>query len=217
MKTTDRRLAIMAGIAALVLLAGGVGFYLFQQSRDTTRDYEFTGGSWEPPHQATDLALTDQNGQPFSLEDHRGKVILLYFGYTYCPDYCPTTLSDFMQVKQDLGERANDVEVVFVSVDPERDTTARLKEYLAFFDPAFIGLTGTEDQLKPIERDYGIQVAREAATPSASGDAFYLVSHSTSLFAIDQDGNLRLTWAYGTSPADIAADVTHLLDAPADS
>ncbi|MGC4107384.1 MAG: SCO family protein [Thermomicrobiales bacterium] len=214
MKKTDRRLVILAGLAVLMLLIGGVGIFLVQQSRSGSETYEFTGGFWEPPHAATDLALTDQNGQPFSLDDHRGKVILLYFGYTYCPDYCPTTLTDFMQVKEDLGEKAKDVEVVFVSVDPARDTPARLKEYLDFFDPSFIGLTGTQEQLKPIERDYVISVSKEPATPSSSGSSFYLVSHSTSLFAIDQQGNLRLTWPYGTTPADISADVTHLLDNP---
>lgn len=215
MQSNNRVLAIVAGIAVLVLLAGGIGIYLVQQRSSDGADYAFKGGFWEPPHAATDLALTDQNGQPFSLADHKGKVILLYFGYTYCPDFCPTTLSDFMQVQQDLGERAKDVEVVFVTVDPERDTSARLKEYLDFFNPAFIGLTGTEAQLKPIERDYAVTVAREAATPTASG-SFYLVSHSTSLYAIDQQGNLRLTWAYGTTPADITADVTYLLDHPAE-
>jgi len=214
MKPTDRRLAVVAGIAALALLVGGIGIYFVQQSRSTAGEYAFTGGSWDPPHPATDLALTDQNGQPFSLADHRGKVILLYFGYTYCPDYCPTTLADFQQVKQDLGERANEVEVVFVSIDPARDTPARLKEYLTFFDPAFIGLTGTDEQLTPILRDYYVTATKGDATPSPSGTPFYLVSHSTSLYAIDQAGNLRLTWKYGTSPADITADVTHLLDTP---
>ncbi|MGC4190307.1 MAG: SCO family protein [Thermomicrobiales bacterium] len=214
MEKNDRRLAILAGVAALVLLVGGVGIYLFQQSRSDAKAYEFKGGFWTPPHIATDLALTDQNGQPFSLEDHKGKVILLYFGYTYCPDYCPTTMSDFMQVKEQLGDRANDVEIVFVSVDPERDTPARIKEYLGFFDPSFIGLTGTEDQPAPIERDYAVSVSKDSATPISAGSSFYLVSHSTSLYAIDQSGNLRLTWAYGTSPADVTSDVTYLLDHP---
>jgi protein SCO1/2 len=208
--STDRRFAVVAGVLAVVVLIAAVGIYLVVQSREKPA-HEFTSGFYPPPHPATDLALTDQNGQPFTLADHRGKVILLYFGYTYCPDYCPTTLADFQQVRANLGEQASDVEVVFVSVDPGRDTPARMKEYLAFFDPTFIGVTGTEDQLRPIERDYFVQVSEDPATPGSSS---YLVSHSTSLYAIDQEGNLRLTWPYGTSTDDITTDVRYLLDHP---
>ena len=214
MNASRRTLAIVAGLAVLVLVAGGAAFAFALQGRGDADTYEFKGGYWKPPRPAADLALTDQHGQPFSLEDHRGKVILLYFGYTYCPDFCPTTLTDFLQVKQDLGDRADEVEVVFVSVDPARDTPERMGEFLDFFDPSFIGLTGSEDQLRPIERDYAIQVSVDPATP---GSSYYLVNHSTSLYAIDQAGNLRLTWSYGTSPADITADVTYLLDHPISS
>lgn len=206
----DRRIAVVSGVLALVLLIAGAGVYLVVQSREKPA-HEFTSGSYPVPNPATDLALTDQNGQPFTLADHRGKVILLYFGYTYCPDYCPTTLADFQQVRANLGEQASEVEVVFVSVDPARDTPARMKEYLAFFDPTFIGVTGTQEELKPIERDYFVQVSMDPATPGSSS---YLVSHSTSLYAIDQEGNLRLTWPYGTSTDDLTTDVRYLLNHP---
>lgn len=206
--TNDRqKKLIFGGVSVLLVAIIAVGAWLaFFRQADA---YEFKGGNWDPPHAAPALELVDQNNQPFSLEDHKGKVILLYFGYTYCPDYCPTTLADFQKVKDELGDKGDQVDVVFVTVDPDRDTPERMKEYLEFFDPAFIGLYGTQDQLTPIERDYGIQVAIDEATP---GSSYYTVSHSTSLYAIDQEGNLRLTWPYGTSPDDITSDVKHLLD-----
>lgn len=210
MISTDRRFAVISGVLAIVLLVAGVGLYFFVRAQEKPA-HEFTSGSYPVPNPAADLALNDQDGNPFTLADHRGKVILLYFGYTYCPDFCPTTLSDFQQVRANLGEQAADVEVVFVSVDPARDTPARMKEYLAFFDPTFIGITGTEEQLRPIERSYFVTVSQDPATPGASG---YLVNHSTSLYAIDQEGNLRLTWGYGTSTDDITTDVRYLLDHP---
>lgn len=205
--TKDRQKAVIFGGLSVVLIAAiAVGAWLaFFHSADA---YEFKGGFFEPPNPAAPLNLVDQNNQPFSLADHKGKVILLYFGYTYCPDFCPATLNDFAKVKDELGDKAKQVNVVFVTVDPDRDTPARLKQYLEFYDPAFIGLSGTQDQLTPIERAYGVSATKDEATP---GSAYYSVSHSTSLYAIDQNGNLRLTWAYGTSPDDITSDVKHLL------
>ncbi len=204
--TKDRRKAVIFGgvsvvLVAIVALGAWLAFF-------RTGPYEFKYGFYSPPNTAAPLDLTDQNGQPFSLENHRGRVVLLYFGYTYCPDYCPTTLADFQKVKDQLGDRADKVDVVMVTVDPDRDTPERLKEYLNFFDPSFIGLYGTQDQLAPIERAYAITAIKEEATP---GSSYYSVSHSTQLYAIDQEGNLRLTWPYGTSPDDITTDVEHLL------
>ncbi len=204
--TKDRQRALLFGgltVVLVVIIAVGSWLAFFR-----TEAYEFKYGFYSPPNPAAPLNLTDQNGKPFSLEDHKGKVILLYFGYTYCPDFCPATLNDFAKVKDQLGNKADQIEVVMVTVDPERDTPARLKEYLNFYDPSFIGLSGTQDQLKPIERAYGIQTSKEEATPGSSN---YLVSHSTSLYAIDQQGNLRLTWPYGTVPEDITSDIKHLL------
>jgi protein SCO1/2 len=193
------------GVAAIVILVGAIGGYLWPGFLKSD-PYAFHGGFWEPPQAAPELALTDQHGQPFSLEDHRGKVVLLYFGYTYCPDYCPTTLLETQQVRSLLGDKAADIEVVMVSVDPSRDTPERLAEYLAFFDPTYIGLTGTQQQIEATQRAWAITAI--PATPEASG---YLVSHSTELYAIDPEGNKRLSWPYGTSPEDIAEDIEHIL------
>jgi protein SCO1/2 len=203
-KSRQKNIIFGAGTVVLVLIVALGAWLAFFRSDS----YAYKGGSWDPPHAASPLNLVDQNNKPFTLDQVKGKVTLLYFGYTYCPDFCPTTLTDFGKVKKELGTKASDVAVVFVTVDPDRDTPARMKQYLAFFDPTFIGLYGTQDQLTPIERDYGVAATKEAATP---GTDYYSVSHTTSLYAIDQQGNLRLTWPYGTTPEDITSDVKHLL------
>ena len=204
--TKDRQKAIMfGGVSVVLIVIIAVGAWLAFFRADA---YAFRGVDMTPPNPAAPLNLVDQNNKPFSLADHKGKVVLVYFGYTYCPDYCPTTLTEIQKVKDQLGDKADKVDAVMVTVDPERDTPERLKEYLAFFDPSFIGLSGTEDQLTPIKRAYGIASMREDATP---GSAYYSVGHSTQLFAIDPEGNLRLMWAYGTAPEDITSDIKHLL------
>jgi protein SCO1/2 len=142
------------------------------------------------------------------MEEQTGKVVLLYFGYTTCPDACPTTLSDWMEVKRLLGDDADKVEFVMVTIDPARDTEAKLNEYMAFFDPAFIGLTGDQDTITSINMDYGIMAVREEYPESATG---YLMNHTTSFWVVDTEGKLRLTFAHGTDPEIVAEDVKHLL------
>ncbi len=179
--------------------AGGVQFQ--QQLR-------FKTGTITPPREAPPLQLTDQYGQPFDLANETGKVVLLYFGYTTCPDACPTTLSDWMEVKRLLGDKADKVEFVFVTIDPDRDTTDKMRQYLDFFDPEFIGLSGTQDQITKIQQDYGIMAVREDQPDSAVG---YLMNHTTSYWALDTDGKLRLVISHGTDPEIVAEDVRHLI------
>src|SRR5688572_2410723 len=171
--------------------------------------YKYHGGVLDPVKAAPPLDLTDQHGQPFSLTTAEEKVRLLYFGYTTCPDFCPTTLTDFLTVKEELGDEANEVEFILVTVDPERDTQARLQEYLDFFDPEFVGLRGDQSQTDAALRGYGVFAQKSEQPGSATG---YLVDHSTLIYVLDEKGNLRLTYAYGTDPADITVDVRHLLD-----
>lgn len=170
--------------------------------------YQLKGGEISPPNPAPALPLVDQYGQPFDVTAHQGKVLLIFFGYTHCPDICPTTLSDFLAVKSELGERAENVEFVFVTVDPERDTPDVIREYLAFFDEDFIGLTGTVEQIERVKFDYGVFSAK-ADSGSAAG---YLVDHTSATYVIDTNGDYRLSYAYGTAPEDIASDVEYLLD-----
>jgi protein SCO1/2 len=199
---------VFGGITALVVVIAILitGFYSPGWLKDDP-PYQFHGGTYEPPNPAAAIELTDQDGHPFSLAQEQGKVAIVYFGYTYCPNYCPTTLVDMQKVKDLLGADADKIDVIMVTVDPARDTPQRLKEYLAFFDPAFIGLSGTAEQIDALRAPYAVMYS--AQPPDASGQ--YLVDHSTSLYAIDQDGNLRLTWAYGTPVEDIAEDIQHIL------
>jgi protein SCO1/2 len=184
---------------ALVLLLTGCSL---------TNRYTSQAGTLSPARAAPPLPLTDQHGQSFDLSALRGKAVLLYFGYTACPDACPTTLSDWIEVKRLLGDTAEQVAFVMVTVDPERDTPDRLGQYLAFFDPSFIGLTGDPETIQTAEREYGIFAAREEFGDSAMG---YLMNHTTSYLAVDPDGKLRLIIAHGTDPEIVAEDLRHVL------
>jgi protein SCO1/2 len=200
---------IFGGLAALVVVVAILitGFYSPGWLKNDP-PYQFHGGIWTPPNPAAPIELTDQHNQPFSLEQEKGKIAIVYFGYTYCPNYCPTTLTDMQKVKDVLGDDAAKIDVILVTVDPARDTPERLKEYLDFFDPTFIGLSGKPEQIEALYAPYAVVANQQPA--DASGQ--YLVDHSTSLYAIDQEGNLRLTWAYGTPVEDIAEDIQHILD-----
>lgn len=190
----------------LVIAAVVAGVILLNRGQEPS--YAYNGGVFSPPAAAAPLNLTDMNGDPFTLDQVKGDVVLIYFGYTTCPDVCPTTLTDFQAVKEDLGTDADRVKFMLVTLDPERDTEAKLKEYLAFFDPDFIGLRGDAAQTAQITKDYGITVKRVEYPDSATK---YLLDHSALVYVIDPEGRLLLTYPYGTDPALIAQDVRHLL------
>ncbi len=193
----------LAALGLLVVIMGtAIGLRLLQP-------YEYRGSLIDPAMQAPDLPLIDSNRSTFTLESQRGKVVLLFFGYTSCPDVCPTTLSDLKQVYRLLGQEAERVQVLFVTVDPQRDTADQLNSYLPLFHPTFLGLTGDLHSLEQAWKDYG--VFREVDTTSNTA-AGYLVSHSSRLYLIDPQGDLLLTYSYGTPPEDIAKDVANLLD-----
>lgn len=195
---------------AIALLLGLVVVFA---TRVLVQSYTFKGSLIDPPLPAEDFTLKDQHGRPFHLADHRGEVVLIFFGYTNCPDVCPVTLADFSQIKERLGEEAERVNFVFVTVDPERDTPERIAEHLANFDPDFIGLTGEPEVLRVVWDAYGVY-AEKAQAASASG---YLVDHTARVYVIDVNGNLRLTYAFGTGNQAMAQDVDHLLDEEAGS
>ncbi len=176
--------------------------------------YEFRGTVLEPPNPAPDVPLTDQFGQPFHLADHRGKVVLMFFGFTHCPDICPTALGDLKRVMEKLGRDAEKVQVVFVSVDPERDTPDLMQRYLAAFHPTFLGLNGDRAALEQAYKNYGVTVIRRDLPNSGLG---YTIDHSGYIYAIDQAGNWRLLWAHGTPVDDIVSDVQALLRNPPSS
>jgi len=192
---------------AIALVAGtlvGVGAAAFVSSRfDAARPPEVPGFLWPDPKVLQGFALTDHRGEPFGLDRLIGRWSFLFFGYTHCPDVCPTTLSMLAKV---AGERGADgvaggrAQVVFVSVDPARDTPARLGEYVAYFDRDFLGVTGAEDALGSLTRQLGIFVSRDAP----DGDGNYLVGHSAAVLLIDPEGRLVGVFQAPHDPAGIA-------------
>ena len=154
------------------------------------------------------LALPDHNGVARTLADFRGKVVLVTFGYTRCPDVCPTTLSDLAAAVRKLGAEGSRVQVLFVTVDPKRDSAELLKNYVPAFDPRFLGLRGDAASTEKAEKEFRVYAAeREGRTPET-----YTVDHSAQIFAYDPEGRLRLMMQPGTPPDDIAADVRLLLN-----
>ncbi len=158
----------------------------------------------EPPRTLTNFTLADNDGLPLGLGDLAGKLTLLVFGYTRCPDYCPLTLADFTQVKAALGELASDVHFVMISVDGEVDQPLLMRNWLAKFDPDFLGMTGAREEVRRIGADFGLYLG--------TSDRPGLIDHSTSSFLIDRVGRLRTMFTVGTAPEVIADYVVELLN-----
>ena len=153
------------------------------------------------------LNLTDHTGKPRSLTDFKGKVVAIFFGYTHCPDVCPTTMADMKQTMKLLGTQADDLQVLFVTLDPERDTQEVLAQYVPSFDQRFIGLFGTQEQTAKATADFKIFAARV----ENSGKSGYTIDHSAGVYIYDKAGKIRLYVAYGEKPQVIAADIKKLL------
>ncbi|RJP48451.1 MAG: SCO family protein [Anaerolineaceae bacterium] len=168
----------------------------------------FRGTSYGEPYPAApSFGLTRSNSETFRLDDQRGKIVLLFFGYTSCPDVCPTTMAEMKLVMDSLGDAADTVQVVFISVDPERDTPEKIQKYVEHFNSNFIGLTGSMDELQPIWDAYGVYRAVNE-TDSAFG---YIVDHTARVTLVDADGNLRLSYGFQTPVEDIVHDIKLLL------
>lgn len=162
-------------------------------------------GVFEPPRAAPELSLQASSGGKLSLASYRGKVVLLGFGFTSCPQVCPTTLAVLAQARKRLGAEGKDVQVVYVTVDPERDDADRMRAYLGGFDPTFVGGIGTPAQLASVRKEYGVMAERKPVGGS------YSVGHSSSVYLIDRSGRLRGMMPYGRSPADYVHDIRILL------
>jgi protein SCO1/2 len=163
-------------------------------------------GAFSPPRQAPDFPLRGSDGGELKLSRYRGKVVVLAFGFTSCPEICPTTLAVLAQARKKLSVSADEVHVVFVTVDPERDDAARMRKYLASFDPTFVGGTGTAEQLAAVRQAYGVVAEK---MPVAGG---YTVAHSSFTYLIDRDGSLRALMPYGHTADDYVHDVKLLLN-----
>lgn len=153
------------------------------------------------------LKLTDHTGAVRTLADYRGKVVTIFFGYTQCPDVCPTNLSNMAEVMRLLGPQADKVQVLFVTVDPERDTQELLAQYVPAFDPRFVGLYGDVTTTKAVAKDFKVFYQKQGDT---SGTA-YTVDHSTGTYVFDPQGSLRLYVKHGEKPEVVAADIRKLL------
>jgi protein SCO1/2 len=169
--------------------------------------YEYQGSVINPPIPAMDFTLMDEGGSPFNLSAQGGNVVLLFFGYTSCPDVCPTTLAEYKQIHASLGDQAEYVRFVFVTVDPERDTKELVGEYVSRFNPNFIGLSGSEAELQPVWDGFFVFRGIEPHEPGEH----YLVDHTARIYAVDVDGNLRLTFPFGMGVDAISEDVRQLL------
>ena len=176
---------------------------------------ELRAGTFDPPRMAPDFSLKGSDGADLKLSRYRGKVVALGFGFTNCELVCPTTLSTLAKARKRLGASGDSLQVVYVTVDPERDNPQRMREYLAAFDATFVGGTGTPQQLGKVQQDYGILVKRISAPrgPLDSGlhrnDTSF--DHSSFVYLIDRDGKLRALSPYGRSADDVAHDVALLL------
>ena len=228
-RSAGSRLLRAALLVSLPLLGGACD--AVREARDAT--YTWHGTPMDPAREAPPLALTGGGGQPFDLAAQRGKVTLVFFGYTRCPDVCPTTLADWSRARAALGADTAGVRFVFVSVDPERDTPADADAYARRFHPAFVGVSGTPGEVAAVTGRWGVLAAPEAggadaaadapghaghdagasaAAPPASTPAGATLAHTARTFLVDQAGRLRVLYPQGTAPAGLAADLRHLLD-----
>lgn len=198
----NKRIAIKSALASAVMV--GMATFLPACSSDTPRftAIDITGADY-----AKDFALADHNGQARSLKDFQGKVVMMFFGYTQCPDVCPTSMTEMVQIKQLLGKDGARIQGLFVTIDPERDRPDMLKEYMAAFDPTFLALVPTPDQLAVLAKDFKVYYKKVDGTTPTS----YTMDHTAGSYVYDPMGKLRLFTRYGTKPELTAADIRQLL------
>jgi protein SCO1 len=163
-------------------------------------------GVFNPAREAPDFSVRGSDGTNLTLSRYRGKVVLLGFGYTHCPNVCPVTLAVLAQAHRKLGALGEQVQVIYLTVDPERDNAERLKQYLAAFDPTFVGGTGTAAQMAAVRTSYGV-----TAQKVGSGDN-YGVAHSSFVYLITRDGKLRALMPFGHKADDYVHDISMLLN-----
>jgi protein SCO1 len=190
---SQRRMILWGGILIVLLIVALIPLFIPHPH----------GVEYETP-ELVDFSLPRADGGTFQLSDYRGEVVVVYFGYTECPDVCPTTMYDLKRALETLNSDADEVEIVFVTIDPETDTPDRLTTYLNVFNPDFIGLYGSTDELESVYTLFDVELYNEN-TPGSS------LEHTSTAFVIDRAGRLRLKIHFGTSPKNIADDLKMLL------
>lgn len=200
---SSRRGAIKS-IAKYALAAHGTGILAAcsKEASPQFKSIDLTGADY-----AKNFSLPDQNGQVRSLKDFAGKVVVVFFGFTQCPDVCPTFMAELAQVKKSLGTEGDKLQAILITVDPERDTPELLKAYMGNFDPTFLALRPAIDKLPQVARDFKIYYKKvEGKTPGS-----YSLDHSAGSYVYDTKGNIRLYNRYGTGPEGLTSDVRLLL------
>ena len=195
---SSRRAVVLAACALLL----GCDKLELSATKPSFKGIDITGAEY-----ARSLALTDQNGKARTLEEFKGKVSVVFFGYTQCPDVCPATLAELAQVKKSLGKDGERVQGIFVTLDPNRDTQEILKAYMTNFDPSFVALHGTPEQTKAAAQEFKVFFA----TSPGKTDSSYTVDHTAGSFVFDARGKVRLFVRYGSGAEALAADLKVLL------
>ncbi|MCR5866925.1 MAG: SCO family protein [Aquincola tertiaricarbonis] len=198
---TFSRRACLAGAAAAALLLAGCDKF------SSTPKAAFTGVDITGADYAQKLSLKDPDGKQRSLDEFKGKVVVVFFGFTQCPDVCPTTMAELAEVKRSLGPDGDKVQGIFVSVDPERDTPELLKAYVANFDPGFVALRGTPEETKAAAREFKVFYTK---VPGKTEGA-YSVDHTAGSYLFDPQGKVRLFTRYGSGAQALASDIKALL------
>ena len=194
---------LLTSLAACALPMGASGVLVAcSEAKPQFKAIDLTGADY-----ARDFQLTDHNGQPRSLKDFRGKLVVVFFGYTQCPDVCPTTMSELSEARKLLGPDGDKLQGLFITVDPERDTPEVLKAYMGNFDSGFLALRGTPEQLAAVAKEYKVYFKKaEGKTPTS-----YTMDHSAASYVYDTQGRLRLYTRYGSGAQALASDLRLLL------
>lgn len=192
------------------VLGSGLIFYQFAFYGQKTRYYG------KPYHrQAPNFTLTDHDGERITLEQFKSKIVLIAWGYTNCPDVCPITLAKLKNVVEDLGDKSDQVQVLFLTVDPDRDTPDRLKSYVPFFNNGFVGVTGTQEKIEKIADEYGVTIVKHPAVYGRSEEDHwdrYLLTHTNTIYLVNRGGELLFTYPhYNAESEGIASDLQKLL------
>jgi len=198
----NKRNAIQAIAAAAAVAALGLNLSGCTDAKPSFNAVDLTGADY-----AKDFKLADADGKVRTLADFKGKVVVLFFGYAQCPDVCPTTMTEMAQVKQQLGKDGDKLQVVFITVDPARDTPTVLEAYMGAFDPSFVALIPTPEQLAATAKDFKAYYKKvDGSTPTS-----YSMDHSAASYIYDTQGRLRLYSRYGAGVAPMVADVQALI------
>ncbi|MEX0998789.1 MAG: SCO family protein [Thermodesulfobacteriota bacterium] len=190
-------------VVIIIVIILGLGYFTLSKYDEYRSDKRFYGIYYGK--NAPDFTLRDQDSNPVSLDQFKGKDVLLSFGYTSCPDICPTTLAKLNNIMDLLEDSKHKVQVLFITIDPERDTGKRLKEFIPYFNENFIGLTGNEEDIRKVANSYSVFYQK---SNSGNSEAFYFMDHTQTVYLINQNGKLVLIYPFeNLSPEKIVSDI----------